>query len=59
MEHFLPILRKTNGHIQIKEDLKSKLDQQSMTKKDWNKIGSDKVLQTTVLENIFQKYLDY
>ena len=30
-----------------------------MTKKDWNKIGSDKVLQTTVLENIFQKYLDY
>ena len=30
-----------------------------MTKQDWNKIGEDKVLQTTVLESIFQKYLDY
>jgi hypothetical protein len=30
-----------------------------VSKKDWDVIGKNKLLQTTVLDDIFKKYLDY
>lgn len=39
--------------------MKQKLQTQKVTKQDWNEIGKNKVMQTTVLDDIFKKYLDY
>jgi hypothetical protein len=55
----LPILTKTQISIRSKENLKSKLASHNLSHEDWHKIGTDRVLQTTVLENIFEKFLDY
>jgi len=55
----LPILKKAEEKIQLKEVLKQKLDQKNLTDKDWSTIGKQKILQTTVLDDIFKKYNDY
>lgn len=31
----------------------------ALTREDWDAIGKDKLLQSTVLDNIFKKYNDY
>lgn len=43
----------------MKEVLKQKLNQKSLTVKDWTTIGKQKILQTTVLDDIFKKFNDY
>lgn len=53
------MLEKTNIKINAREEIKHKLSQRTLTKKDWNIIGQDKLLQTTVLDDIFRKYVDY
>ena len=43
----------------MRDQLRSKLDAQSLTRQDWNTVGKDKVLQATVLDHIIKKYADY
>lgn len=30
-----------------------------MTREEWKGVGTDKILANTVLDNIYQKYIDY
>ena len=55
----MPILKHAEEKIQLKEVLKQKLDQKSLTDKDWTTIGKQKILQTTILDDIFKKFNDY
>ena len=43
----------------MRDQLRSKLDAQSLTRQDWNTVGKDKLLQATVLDHIIKKYADY
>lgn len=52
-------MKKAEEKIQLKEVLKQKLDQKNLTDKDWTAIGKQKILQTTVLDDIFKKFNDY
>ena len=45
--------------MQARDNLKLKLQTKQVTEKDWEAIGKDKMLQTTVLDDIFKKYIDY
>lgn len=44
VQQFLPVLKKAEEKIQLKEALKQKLDQRSLTDKDWAAIGKQKIL---------------
>jgi len=55
----LPTLEKASEGMQMRDQIRSKLDAKSLTRKDWDTIGKDKVLQATVLDDIFKKYVDY
>ena len=39
--------------------MKHKLKNRNVNKEDWEEIGKNKVMTTTVLDDIFKKYLDY
>ena len=45
--------------MNMRDQIRSKLDQHSLKRKDWDTIGKDRVLQATVLDDIFKKYVDY
>ena len=45
--------------MQQRDEIRSKLDAKALTRRDWDSIGKDKILQATVLDDIFKKYVDY
>ena len=59
VQTFLPFLKKAEESIFKKDQIKRKLDNKSLTNQDWQEIGQDKILQTTVLDDIFKKCNGY
>lgn len=56
---FLPTLKLAEEAIQRRKELRAKLQNNSMTRQEWKEVGGDKVLTNTVLDCIYQKYIDY
>lgn len=59
IKKFLPIILNTESKINKRDEIKQKIEERTMKEDDWKRIGSDRILTITVLDDIFKKYNDY